>query len=114
MLENPKKQDGTLGYTDMLHTEIATRRAVLRTYAELNKSEVSHKKRMREFVRTFPKYVGKPEKVFEWIAFKEWETGVFFTKLLKRFSQEKYEEGRKQECLAKKQKSNEDTREYNT
>ena len=34
--------------------------------------------------------------------------------LLKRFSQEKYEEGRKQEYLDRKQESDENTREYYT
>ena len=38
----------------------------------------------------------------------------FFTELLKRFSQEKYEEGRKQEYLGRKQESDENTREYYT
>ena len=37
------------------------------------------------------------------LAFKNYDTGVFFMKLLKKFSQEKYEEGRKQEYLARKQ-----------
>ena len=46
------------------------------------------------------------------MAFKKYETGVFFTELLKRFSEEKYEEGRKQEYLVRKQESDEDIREY--
>ena len=37
------------------------------------------------------------------LEFKNYDTGVFFMKLLKKFSQEKYEEGRKQEYLARKQ-----------
>ena len=37
------------------------------------------------------------------------ETGVFFTELFKKFSQAKYEEGWKQEYLARKQESDEDT-----
>ena len=34
--------------------------------------------------------------------------------MLKRFSQEKYEEGQKQEYLDRKQENGDDTREYNT
>ena len=33
------------------------------------------------------------------LAFKNYGTGDFFTEMLKRFSQEKYEEGQKQEYL---------------
>ena len=42
------------------------------------------------------------------------ETGVFFTEMLKRFTQEIYEEGQKQEYLDRKQERGEDTREYYT
>ena len=38
---------------------------------------------------------------------------MFFTKLLKKFSQEKDKEGRKQEYLAKRLGRNEDPRKYN-
>ena len=46
------------------------------------------------------------------IAFENYETGEFFQELLKKFSQEKDEEGRKQKYLARKQTRNEDARKY--
>jgi len=41
------------------------------------------------------------------LSFERCETGVFFTEMLKRFSQVKYEEGWKQEYLDRKQQSGE-------
>ena len=46
------------------------------------------------------------------IAFENYETGEFFQELLKKFSQEKDEEGRKQKYLARKQTRNEDAKKY--
>ena len=37
MLEKPMKQDGTLGYIEMLCTEISAGRATLNAHAELSK-----------------------------------------------------------------------------
>jgi len=48
------------------------------------------------------------------LRFENYETGVFFMELLKKFSQEKDEESRKQEYLARKQGTNEDPRKYFT
>ena len=48
------------------------------------------------------------------LAFKNYETGVFFRELLKKFSQEKDEEGQKQEYLARKQGRDEDPSKYYT
>ena len=48
------------------------------------------------------------------LAIKNYKTGVFFMELLKKFSQEKYEEGRKQEYLVRKQERDEDPRKYYT
>ena len=47
-------------------------------------------------------------------AFGNYETGEFFTELLKKFSYEKDEEGKKQEYNARKQTKNEDPRKYFT
>ena len=46
------------------------------------------------------------------ISIWEHETGEFFTEMLKKFSQEKDKEGRKQEYTARKQRRNEDPRKY--
>ena len=46
------------------------------------------------------------------LAFENYETGEFFTELLKKFSQEKDEEGQKQEYVTRKQGRNEDPRKY--
>jgi hypothetical protein len=48
------------------------------------------------------------------LRFENYETGVFFMELLKKFSQEKDEESRKQEYLARKQGTNEDPGKYFT
>ena len=48
------------------------------------------------------------------LAFDNYETGEFYQELLKKFAQEKDEEGRKMEYLARKQSRNEDTRKYFT
>ena len=48
------------------------------------------------------------------LAFDNYETGEFFTELLKKFSQEKDEEGRIQEYTNRKQGRNEDPRKYYT
>ncbi len=37
------------------------------------------------------------------VAFERYETGVFCEEIMKRFSQEKYDESRKQEYLDRKQ-----------
>ena len=73
----------------------------------LSKSKETHKKKMRVFVRTVPRYEGNPEKVFQWyenleahLYDKEWET--------KKSLQEKDKEGQKQEYMARKQGRNED------
>ena len=50
----------------------------------------------------------------EGLALENYETGEFFTELLKKFSQEKDEEGRKQEYTARKQEQNKDPRKYYT
>ena len=47
-------------------------------------------------------------------AFEHFEIGEFFAELLKKFSQEKDEEGRKQEYMTRKQGRNEDPRKYYT
>ena len=48
------------------------------------------------------------------LTFDSYETGEFFQELLKKFAQEKDEEGRKLEYLARKQSRNEDARKYYT
>ena len=48
------------------------------------------------------------------LAFDNYETGEFFQELLKKFAQEKVEEGKKMEYLARKQFKNEDVRKYYT
>jgi len=48
------------------------------------------------------------------LAFENYETGELFEELLKKFAQEKDEEGRKQEYVARKQGRNEDPRKYYT
>ena len=45
------------------------------------------------------------------LAFKEYETGIFFTELLNRLSQEKYKEGQEQEYLAREQERDNHPRE---
>ena len=48
------------------------------------------------------------------LAFENYETGEFFTEMLKKFSQEKDKEAWKQEYTARKQRRNEDPRKYCT
>ena len=48
----------------------------------------------------------------EGLAFENYEIAEFFQELLKKFAQEKDEEGRKLEYLARKQARNEDVRKY--
>ena len=48
------------------------------------------------------------------LAFESYETAEFFQEILKKFAQEKDEEGRKLEYLARKQARNEDARKYYT
>ena len=50
----------------------------------------------------------------EGIAFDSYGTGEFFTELLKKFSKEKYEEGRKLEYNKRRQTRMEDPRRYYT
>ena len=47
-------------------------------------------------------------------AFERYETGVFFTEMMKRFSQQKYNESQENENLDKKQKKEEDTSRIHT
>ena len=48
------------------------------------------------------------------LAFNNYEIGEFFQELLKKFTHEKDEEGRKMEYMAKRQAKNEDARQYYT
>ena len=48
------------------------------------------------------------------VAFERYETGVFFTEMMTRFSQQKYNESQENEYLDKKQKKEEDTRRVHT
>ena len=48
------------------------------------------------------------------VAFERYETGVFFTEMMKRFSQQKYNESQENENLDKKQKKEEDTSRVHT
>jgi hypothetical protein len=50
----------------------------------------------------------------EGLAFDTYGTGEFFTKLMKKFSKEKDEEGRKLENNSRRQTRNEDPRRYYT
>ena len=47
-------------------------------------------------------------------ALERYETGVFFTEMMKRFSQQKYNESLENENLDKKQKKEEDTSRVHT
>ena len=48
------------------------------------------------------------------LAFENYEIGEFFQELLKKFTHEKDEEGRKMEYMAQKQAQNEDAWQYYT
>ena len=48
------------------------------------------------------------------LAYNSYEIGEFFQELLKKFTHEKDEEGRKMEYMSRKQSRNEDARKYYT
>ena len=109
ILKQSGKMNGTQQRMEDLEGVDKALRTIRRTYNEMYEI---FEKRMQDFIKSAPKQRGNGfyspasrnqlgGEIVPGLAFERCETGVFFYRNVKRFLQEKYEEGRKQEYLDK-------------